>query len=214
MCLCGKKISPRDVIIWRDVGLIYENGRMISNNNKRNMEDRELVNSVISNGDTRCFARIVGRYSAMVYSKALGLTHREELAAEVTQQTFVKAYDRLACWRGQSLGPWLVMIASHTALNILDKEKRRRGRPVEQVPEAEMPGQDSYSEEHEQRLARMERAIGRLADGDRQLIEMHYRGRKPTSEIARTTGMSQSNVLVRLHRIRERLRKWIEDEED
>lgn len=178
------------------------------------MEDRELVNSVIAHGDTKCFARIVSRYSAMIYSKALGLTHREELAAEVTQQTFVKAYDRLAYWRGQSLGPWLVTIASHTALNILDKEKRRRGRPVEQVPEAEMPRQESYSEEHEQRLVRMERAISRLPDGDRQLIEMHYGRRKPTSEIAQATGMSQSNVLVRLHRIRERLKKWIEDEED
>lgn len=178
------------------------------------MDDRELVDKVVRHGDTKCFAGIVSRYSGMVFSKALGIVHREELAAEIAQQTFVKAYGSLDCWCGQHLAPWLTAIAAHTALDILDKEKRRRARPIEDVAEAEMAVQESYSEEHEMMLARMETAIGKLPEADRRLIEMHYHKRLTAKDIARETGMSQTNVLVRLHRIRERLKKQIENERD
>lgn len=178
------------------------------------MKDRELADSVVRNGDTRCFAEIVSRYSGMVFSKALGIVRREELAAEVTQQTFVKAYGSIGYWCGQSLAPWLTAIAAHTALNILDKEKRRRAKPIDDVADAEIAVQDSYSEEHEMMLARMEKAIGKLPETDRWLIDLHYHKRQTTKEIAKATGMSQSNVLVRLHRIRERLKKEIENEGD
>lgn len=178
------------------------------------MKDRELADAVVIHGDTRCFAEIVSRYSGMVFSKALGIVRREELAAEVTQQTFVKAYGSIGCWCGQSLAPWLTAIAAHTALNIIDKEKRRRAKPIEDVADAEVTVHDGYSEEHEQMLARMEKAIGKLPDTDRRLIELHYYKRFTAKEIAKEVGISQANVLVRLHRIRERLKKHIENEGD
>ena len=53
----------------------------------------------------------------------------------------------------------------------------------------------------------MEQAIGELPEQDRTIIQMHYYEHCKTDDIARATGLSQSNVLVRLHRIRERLRK-------
>lgn len=178
------------------------------------MEDRELVNKVIINGDTKNFAVIVSRYSGMVFSKALGLTCREELAAEVAQQTFIKAYENLACWRGQTLAPWLAAIASHISLNIIDKEKRRRAEPIGQMALPADDGNGGYSAEHEEMLVRMERAIDRLPDADRRLIELHYYKHLSTKEIAADTGLSMANVLVRLHRIRERLKKQIENERD
>lgn len=70
------------------------------------MEDQELVRQIISHRQTRCYADIVSRYSGMVFSKALGVVKRRDLAAEITQQTFVKAYTRLGDWRGgASIGP-------------------------------------------------------------------------------------------------------------
>lgn len=176
------------------------------------MEDRELVNKVIRSGDTKSFSVIVSRYSAMVYAKALGLVRREELAAEITQQTFIKSYQNLEFWSGQSLGPWLSAIAAHTSLNILEKEKRRRAKPLNQIAETEI--QDNYSEEHENMLSKMEKAMEKLPKDDRRLIELHYYKKLPTKDIAKATGMSQANVLVKLHRIRERLKKIIENERD
>lgn len=170
------------------------------------MTDRELVNKVLGNGDQRCFAEIVKRYSGMVFSKTLSIVRREELAKEVTQQTFIRAYERLAYWRNDSLGPWLVTIAIHTALNELERERKTRGNNIPSSSASE------YDADHEALLQRMEKAVDTLPEQDRQLIRMHYYQQVKTEEIARQTGLSQSNVLVRLHRVRDKLRKMMSSE--
>lgn len=169
------------------------------------MTDRELANKVLREHNQQCFAEIVRRYSGMVFSKALGIVKREELAKEIAQQTFVRAYERLAYWRGDSLGPWLAAIAMHLALNELEHEKRL----VQSVPVA-----DEYDPEREVLLQRMEQAIELLPEQDRQIIRLHYYEQKKTDEIARFTGLTQTNVLVRLHRIRERLRRTLGEDEE
>ena len=168
------------------------------------MTDRELVNEVLHEHRTQAFAQIVSRYSGMVFSKALGMVKREELAKEVAQQTFVKAYERLAYWRSDKLGPWLVTIAMHTALNELERERRSRRVVVLE---------NEYDERREELLQLMEQAIGELGEPDCGIVRMYYYEQRKTDEIARQTGLSQSNVLVRLHRIRERLRKRLENNE-
>ena len=135
------------------------------------MTDRELVNRVLNDRHQQSFAEIVSRYSGMVFSKALSVVHREELAKEVAQQTFIRAYERLAYWRKDSLGPWL-----------------------------DDPDREAL-------LQRMEQAIGQLPEQDQTIIRLHYYQQQKTDEIAQQTGLSQSNVLVRLHRIRDRLRR-------
>ena len=178
------------------------------------MTDRELANKVLRDNDQRCFAEIVKRYSGIVFSKTLSVVHREELAKEVTQQTFIRAYERLAYWRNDSLGPWLTTIAMHLALNELERERRSRPSTLSAL---EKSGRDAtshsaseYDPEHEDRLQCMEKAIADLPEQDRQIIRLHYYQRVKTDEIARQTGLSQSNVLVRLHRIRDKLRKIME----
>ena len=169
------------------------------------MTDRELANKVLHEHNQQCFAEIVRRYSGMVFWKALGIVKREELAKEIAQQTFVRAYERLAYWRGDSLGPWLAAIAMHLALNELEHEKRL----VQSVPDT-----DEYDPEREVLLQRMEQAIELLPEQDRQIIRLHYYEQKKTDEIARFTGLTQTNVLVRLHRIRERLRRTLGEDEE
>ena len=180
------------------------------------MTDRELTYQVTQRGSHKAFAEIVHRYSAMVFSKALGVMHSEEGAAEVTQQTFVRAYENLDTWRGTELGPWLVAIAAHTALKHLDKERRRRTTSLDNIPKASLGDsatESTYSEEHEARLQQMEAAIASLPEADQQLLRLHYYEQQRTADIARQTGLSQSNVLVKLHRIRERLKKLMTHEQ-
>lgn len=180
------------------------------------MTDRELTYQVTQRGSHKAFAEIVHRYSTMVFSKALGVTHSEEGAAEVTQQTFVRAYENLDTWRGTELGPWLVAIAAHTALKHLDKERRRRTTSLDDIPKASLGDsatESTYSEEHEARLQQMEAAIASLPEADQQLLRLHYYEQQRTADIARQTGLSQSNVLVKLHRIRERLKKLMTHEQ-
>ena len=179
------------------------------------MTDRELTYQVTQRGNQKAFAEIVHRYSGMVFSKALGVIHTEEGAAEVTQQTFVRAYENLDAWRGSELGPWLTAIAAHTALKFLDKERRRRTSSLDDLPGRVLggiPAESSYSEEHEARLQQMESAIAALPESDQLLLRLHYYDGCKTADIACHTGLSQSNVLVKLHRIREQLKTLMNHE--
>ena len=172
------------------------------------MTDRELTQLFIK-GDHNAFAEIVHRYSGMVFSKALSVMHTEEGAAEVTQQTFIRAYENIDVWRGSQLGPWLATIAVHTALKLLDKEHRRRTASLDDLPgkvSGSITSESTYSEEHEAHLQQMEAAIATLSEQDQQLLHLHYYEQLKTADIARQAGLSQSNVLVKLHRIRERLK--------
>ena len=175
------------------------------------MTDKELAQEVVQHGSHKAFAEIVHRHSGMVFSKALAVMHTEEGAAEVTQRTFVRAYERLDTWRGTELAPWLTAIATHTALKLLDKERRRRTISLDAQTDSVLGGLSAepvaYSEAHEARLQKMEAAIAALPEADQQLLHLHYYDQRRTADIARQTGLSQSNVLVRLHRIRERLKK-------
>jgi RNA polymerase sigma-70 factor (ECF subfamily) len=74
--------------------------------------------------------------------------------------------------------------------------------------------ESEYSDEHEQRLQAMDKAIGKLPEQDRQIIMLHDNKRGKTDEIAALLHLSQSNVLVKLHRIRERLRRNLENEDN
>ncbi|MBR1468522.1 MAG: sigma-70 family RNA polymerase sigma factor [Prevotella sp.] len=168
------------------------------------MTDRELVHQVLHDNRQQAFAAIVGRYSGMVFSKALGIVKREDAAKDIAQQTFLKAYERLAYWRGEELGPWLVSIAMHTALNELERARRAQRHALA----ANQPPPD-YDAERETMLQRMEQAIDALPEQDQTIIQLHYFQQRKTDEIARVVGLSQSNVLVRLHRIRERLKKML-----
>lgn len=171
------------------------------------MTDRELVHRITQRGEKNLFAEVVRRHSGMVYSRAMGVVHRDELAAEVTQQTFVKAYEQLSLWHGNELGAWLSIIAVHTALHIVEKERRHNCRPVDEVANSLA---DSFDAEREERLQRMERALDELSEEDQRLIRLHYYEHRRTADIAALVGMTQANVLVRLHRIRERLKQRLE----
>lgn len=111
---------------------------------------------------------------------------------------------------GRGNGAWLVTIAYHLSINYLDKVRRRRSVPLSDSNDVA----DEYSAEHEEQLQALDKAMRKLPEDDRKLIRMHYYEGMKTDEIASKTGMSQSNVLVKLHRIRERLKKEISNERD
>ena len=171
------------------------------------MDDRIIVSSILKNGKKELFSLIVKNYGGMVFSRSLGITRNAEMAKEATQQTFIRAYTRLSSWNGKELGPWLATIAAHEALNLMEKEKRK---PLTCMP----PPDGAYSEQRELLLQRMEEAIDELPTQDQQIIRLHYYGKVKTDDIARRMGLSHSNVLVRLHRIRERLKKRLQDDND
>jgi RNA polymerase sigma-70 factor (ECF subfamily) len=64
------------------------------------MEDKEIIERIIRHGDTKCYAEIVKRYSGTIYSKVLRLVKQSDMAKDITQQAFIRAYSNLDTWRG------------------------------------------------------------------------------------------------------------------
>ena len=174
------------------------------------MNDNEIVKRILDGGDSSCFALIVRRHSAMVFARALSVTHDEDLAADITQETFIKAYSQLDAWAGgTSLAPWLSVISLHLSINLMDK-RRRRGEVETPV---DLPDED-YQPEREEMIERIRQEVEALPDEERRIVKPFYYDNKKTSDIARAMHLTEANVLVRLHRIRLRIKKRINDNDN
>ncbi|MCH4148598.1 MAG: sigma-70 family RNA polymerase sigma factor [Prevotella sp.] len=175
------------------------------------MDDQEIVKKILQQGDTQSYGEIMNRYSGLVFSKTMTLVHREEMAKDITQQAFIRAFSSLENWQGASLGSWITTIAIHLSLDALRKERQRPTASLDEQ-RVEVAEQEGFSEDHERRLQVMERAVSTLPEEERRILKMFYYQQMKTSEVAETLKMTQANVLVKLHRIRERLRKQMQNE--
>lgn len=171
------------------------------------MTDREIITRIIDFGEQHLYGEIVRRHSGAVYAAALATAHDAAIAEEAVQQAFIKAYENIERWRGgMSIAPYLKMIAHNTALTLLAERARHRATPIEGVQVAD----EEFSLAHEERLNALATALAHLSEQEREIVELFYWQHLRTAEIATRTGLSESNILVKLHRIRTKLKEMID----
>ncbi|MBQ6423466.1 MAG: hypothetical protein IJJ90_07985 [Prevotella sp.] len=68
------------------------------------MAGREIMSRIVSHGNAAAFSEVVRRCSSVLYSKTLGVVKRTDVAQDIVQQAFCKAYQGLDTWRGERLG--------------------------------------------------------------------------------------------------------------
>ncbi len=175
--------------------------------------DLELALLVRESDDRQAFAEIVARYTGVVYSVAMDLTGDRPTAEEVTQDVFMRIYRGLSGWRGESrFSTWVYRIAYNAGMTAA---KRLRKHPCTTTIEGMHEVSDPLPEpDREGDLQAVRNAIGDLPPDERALIGLFYAEERTTGEIAHITGLSESNVRVRLHRIRQRLKRSIKLTED
>lgn len=171
--------------------------------------DIELIREVLQGSNARAFETLMKRYTSQVYGAALRLMKDEENAQEVTQMAFIQAYRQLDSWRGENFGVWVIVIANHIALRMLEKEKRRQMEPLDENTD---PPNEEYDEQRELQLQALEKAITQLSEAERQIIQWHYYEGLPLQTIAQRVGQTENNIKVRIFRIREKLKMKIENE--
>jgi len=169
--------------------------------------DMEIVRRVQA-GDAEAFGWLVNRYSGRIYALAWAVVRDAQQAEDVAQETFIRAYEHIGGFRGASaFSTWLYRIAYNRAAG----ECRRRsfGRiDAESCAVAEEPSVERFDEET---IVRMRRALERLRPEERALVTLFYEEERSVVEIAQIMDLTQSNVKVRLHRLRERLRRYMEE---
>ena len=102
----------------------------------------------------------------------------------------------------------MIVIANHIALRLMEKEKRLQ---TDLLDENIDPPNEEYDEQRELQLQALEKAITQLPEAERQIIQWHYYEGVTLQTIAQRLGQTENNIKVRIFRIRERLKRRIED---
>ena len=145
-----------------------------------------------------------------VYRLAYRLAGDEDLARDFTQDTFIRAFERLHEFRGESqFSTWLHPIATTVALNGLRKVKRFRQRETDLDEGRDVAGTGRNAEpDLKQRLAT---AIDSLAEGYRTVFVMHDVEGYTHEEIGAALGVETGTSKAQLSRARARLRVALAD---
>lgn len=154
-------------------------------------------------GDPDAVREIVRRHGGAVTTVARSIVHDEQLAAEVVQQTFLKAWRAAAGFDvDRELAPWLYSIARRTAIDVLRVERRPTASGHE--PETEV-GVDGPSFERTWEQFEVRAAVDALPAGERDVVELAHRIGLTHPEIAERLGVPLGTVKSRSNRAHRRL---------
>lgn len=155
-------------------------------------------------GDTRAYAEVVSTFQHMVYTVCHRVLHNAEDAEEATQDTFVKAYQNLAGFGGGSkFSTWLYSIAFRTAIS-QGRKRRSDGTSIDELTQ-HPPAEDNKGVAHSDVKYHLDKALAALEEEDASILSFFYLEELSVEEIVTVTGLSASNVKVRLHRGRKKL---------
>jgi RNA polymerase sigma-70 factor (ECF subfamily) len=158
-------------------------------------------------GDVRAFERVYRRHIARIHSTAVRMLGAEE-ADDATQDVFVRAWQRLGQFRGDSaFGTWLFRLAVNVMLSRREVVATRHRRHVD---DAELIDALSSPESSPDLGVDFEAAMQRLPPGMRQIFVLHDIEGYKHDEIAAMLGIAQGTSKSQLHRVRMVLRKYLD----
>ena len=180
------------------------------------MDDKDLIEAFRA-GDERAFAELVSRHRRHVYAVARGILRRHDQADEAAQEAFVKAYQGLGRFQGQSsFRTWIHRIARNAALDLLSREgtQSRVAEDAAQEPSylpPESPRGPRALEEllEEERVQELRRGIAQLPERQRITLTLRVQQGLKFSEIAETLGCPIGTAKANYHHAVKNLKKLL-----
>lgn len=170
--------------------------------------DQDLINKTLQ-GDTRAFGQLVEQYQGYVFTIIVRMVKVREEAEEVAQDTFVKAFESLSSFRGESkFSSWLYSIAYRKALDRLRKNKKHSASQLlEDITESQAGTSENalHILEDKERKEQIQHCIMQLPEVDAALITLYYFEDQSVREMAKITQLTEDNIKVKLHRSRKKM---------
>lgn len=171
--------------------------------------DESLLIRRAREGDARAFEGLYRRLVSRVYGLCLRLTADPSVAEEMTQETFVRVWQKLHLFRGdRPFAPWLLTVATNVVLS--DRRKRRRTVDREDPIEDAPPPAVRPTSVAAGAGVDLERAIRTLPDGARTVFVLHDVEGFRHEDIAGALGVSVGTTKSQLHRARRMLREVLD----
>jgi len=168
--------------------------------------ETELIERILG-GEWRTYAILVEKYEKKVFNYANYLLGNHEDAEEMTQDTFVKAYQSLSHFRGEAaFSTWLMRITHFKCLTRLRK-KRYLYHDLEATADITISNLEDPSAELQlsDKSRILNAALTRLKENERAVITLFYYQELPIKDIMEVTRLSESNIKIHLHRGRKKL---------
>jgi len=179
-----------------------------------NSSDVDLVRSA-QRGDMQAFEELVARHRDKVYARAYSMMRNEDEALDLSQDAWVKAWQRLGQFQGDSsFVTWMIRIVINLCLDQLRKLKRKRAESLEAMAEEaggverHMPvvlANPSEGLERAELRVRINRALDQLSQEHRTVLILHEFEQMEYKEISRQMKCSIGTVMSRLFYARRRM---------
>ncbi len=173
------------------------------------MDEKELniISSVLA-GKTERFSYFLDTYGQRVFNLIVRMTGSPEDAEELTQDTFMKAFEHLSAFNGNSsFSTWIYRIAYNTTLSALRKKRNEvlsfDDKLWKSVSDTQVD--EALDTDSEEQIEKLQQALSTLPADEQALVTLFYEEEKTISEICYILHLSESNAKVKLHRIRKKL---------
>jgi RNA polymerase sigma-70 factor (ECF subfamily) len=183
-------------------------------------DDSKLVREA-KLGDMGAFEELVGRHRDKIYARAYSMMRNEEEAIDLSQEAWVKAWQRLKQFQGESsFATWMTRITINLCLDQMRRHKRQRADSIEAMDE-ESGGVERHMPvvtvnpteglERGELRQRIDVALSQLSYAHRTVIVLHEFEEMEYKEIAKTMGCSIGTVMSRLFYARRKMAALLSD---
>ena len=187
---------------------------MATQHDNSSVSDEKLVRAA-QRGDMPAFEELVARHRDKIYARAFSMMRSEEDAVDLSQEAWVKGWQRLKQFQGDSsFVTWMTRIVINLCLDQLRKQKRQRSESIESLEEEsggverQMPTvviNPTEGLERRELRQRIDKALGQLSYEHRTVLILHEFEELEYKEIAKRMECSIGTVMSRLFYARRKM---------
>lgn len=172
------------------------------------ISDQHYIDKILR-GDTNAFTALVDRYKDMIFSLSLKMLKNREEAEEVAQDTFIKIFNSLSKFKGDSkFSTWIYKIAYNTCLDRLKKNKKEDlNISIDEFSAHLIKTMDNALSvlEDKERKQTIQNCLNLLPGDENFLLTLFYFEEQSLEEIGKIMSINANNVKVKLFRSRQKL---------
>ena len=172
----------------------------------------EALLALVSRSDDEALAALYDRYGRIAYGLALRVLRDRALAEDAVQEAFLGVWRSAGSFLGERAKPstWILTIVHRRAVDLVRREERRRGEPLDVVADPAGGAADEEASLRQRRRA-VQAALRQLPDDQRETLELAYYGGFTQSELAERLGQPLGTIKSRMFAGLRRLRDLLAD---
>ncbi len=178
----------------------------------KDTSDQQLV-IAFKKADTKQYAyyQIITKYQEKVYWVIRKMVIDHDDANDLTQEVFIKVWNKLAQFRGESgLYTWIYKIATNECLSFLRKKSKRFFVPILDVKSELLKKIDQASHiDGDQIQIALQKALLKLPDQQRLVFNLRYFEEMPFKDIAKITGKSEGGLKANYHHAMKKIEEFM-----